>query len=115
MDSFQGISPETGPLEQPRKTENRVVPESTDMKWVREKANVDRIACPWVIKKFVDPEAVVMFVPANQVLKKAKEENAISFDAPGAELTHYEAEGKDYISLMRLSRNTGCKTQLCWS
>lgn len=69
------------------------------MKWVtREKAKVDRIACPWLIKKFVDPQAELLFVPADRVLEVAKEEGAISYDAPGAELTHFRADGKDYVS-----------------
>ena len=69
------------------------------MKWVtREKAKVDRIACPWLIKKFVDPQAELLFVPADRVLEVAKEEGAISYDAPGAELTHFKADGKDYVS-----------------
>ncbi len=61
------------------------------MKWVtREKAKVDRIACPWLIKKFVDPEAEFLFVPAEQVLKVAQEQNAIPFDVPEVELGHHE-------------------------
>ena len=69
------------------------------MKWVtREKAKVDRIACPWLIKRFVDPDADFLFVPADRVLETAKKENAISFDAPGAELTHYKEDGRDYVS-----------------
>ncbi len=69
------------------------------MKWVtREKAKVDRIACPWLIKKFVDPEAEFLFVPADTVFEVAKREGALPFDAPGAELTHYRQGGKDYVS-----------------
>ncbi|MFY3739671.1 MAG: hypothetical protein HMLIMOIP_000090 [Candidatus Nitrosomirales archaeon] len=50
------------------------------MKWVtREKAKVDRIACPWLIKKFVDPQAEFLFVPADKVMEVAKEQNAIRF------------------------------------
>lgn len=59
------------------------------MKWVtREKAKVDRIACPWLIKNFIDKEAEFLFVPEDQVLAVAKKENAISFDAPNAKFTH---------------------------
>lgn len=59
------------------------------MKWVtREKAKVDRIACPWLIKNFIDKEAEFLFVPEDQVLAVAKKQNAISFDAPNAKLTH---------------------------
>jgi hypothetical protein len=63
------------------------------MKWVtREKAHVDRIACPWLIKKFVDPQAELLFVPADKVLEVAKREGAISYDAKGADLTHVGEE-----------------------
>ena len=69
------------------------------MKWVtREKAKVDRVACPWLIRKFVDPQAEFLFVPADQVLKVAKREHAIPFDAPGAELTHYKEGGSERVS-----------------
>lgn len=63
------------------------------MKWVtRENANVDRIACPWLIKRFVDPEAEFLFVPRDRVLKVAEREGAHSFDAPGAEYTHTDGK-----------------------
>jgi hypothetical protein len=69
------------------------------MKWVtREKAKVDRIACPWVISRFVDKDPVFLFVPKEKVLETAKKENAIAFDTPGAELFHYEENGKEYVS-----------------
>jgi hypothetical protein len=64
-----------------------------EMKWVtREKAKVDRIACPWLIKRFVDPEAEFLFVPADRVLQVAKERNAVPFDAPNVELGHHGEE-----------------------
>lgn len=60
------------------------------MKWVtREKAKVDRIACPWLIKKFVDSKPEFLFVPADRVLEVAKEGNAIPFDIPNIELGHH--------------------------
>jgi hypothetical protein len=60
------------------------------MKWVtREKAKVDRIACPWLISRFVDPEAVFLFVPLDKVMEVAKRENATPFDVEGAELGHH--------------------------
>lgn len=63
------------------------------MKWVtRENANVDRIACPWLIKRFVDPEAEFLFVPRDRVLKVAEREGAHSFNAPGAEYTHTDGK-----------------------
>ena len=59
------------------------------MKWVtREHPHTDRIACPWLIKKFIDPGAEIVYVPRDQVLDYAKREDAISFDAPGAKYTH---------------------------
>ncbi len=64
------------------------------MKWVtREKAKVDRIACPWLIKNFIDKDAQFRFVPEGQVLAVAKKEQATSFDAPNAKFTH-TADGK---------------------
>ncbi len=62
---------------------------SGEMKWVtRENANVDRVACPWLIKRFIDPEAEFLFVPRDQVLEVAEREAAHSYDAAGAEYTH---------------------------
>lgn len=59
------------------------------MKWItRQNAKVDRIACPWLIQKFVDPEAIFLFVPADQVGAVAAAEGAIPYDVPGAELGH---------------------------
>ena len=69
------------------------------MKWVtREKARVDRIACPWLIRKFVDPDAEFLYVPKERVLEVAKDGRAIPFDTPGAELFHYEEGGNEYVS-----------------
>src|SRR6266540_4220576 len=59
------------------------------MKWVtREKARVDRIACPWLITRFIDKEPTFLFVPARDVLAVAKQEEAIPYDVPGVELGH---------------------------
>jgi len=53
------------------------------MKWItRENITVDRVACPWLIRRFVDPEAQFLFVSESQLLETAKRENAIPFDAP---------------------------------
>ncbi|EQD30888.1 rhodanese domain protein [mine drainage metagenome] len=69
------------------------------MKWItREKARVDRIACPWLIRKFVDPEAEFLYVPRERVMEVAKQEGAIPFDIPGAELHHFEEKGREFIS-----------------
>jgi hypothetical protein len=59
------------------------------MKWVtRERPKTDRIACPWLIKNFIDPEAEFLYVPADRVLEVAEREGAYSYDAPGARYTH---------------------------
>lgn len=60
------------------------------MKWItRERARVDRIACPWLISRFIDPKPQFLFVPANQVLEAAKREDAIPYDIPNVELGHH--------------------------
>ena len=57
------------------------------MKWItREKARVDRIACPWLISRFIDPEATFLFVPSDQVLRVADREGATPYDVPDVEL-----------------------------
>ena len=61
------------------------------MKWItRERPKIDRIACPWLIKRFVDTDAEIIYVPFDQVLVKANELHAIPFDIPGVEYSHYE-------------------------
>lgn len=61
------------------------------MKWVtRSHVHVDRVACPWLITRFVDNQAEFLFVPKSQVDRVAKEADAIAFDAPGAELGHQD-------------------------
>lgn len=63
------------------------------MKWItRERVKVDRVACPWLIKKFVDPDAEFLFVPAGQVTEIAAREGAIPYDVEGAELGHHGGE-----------------------
>jgi hypothetical protein len=85
------------------------------MKWVtRERPKTDRIACPWLIKNFIDPDAEFLYVPADQVLAVAEHEGAHSYDAPGAEYTHrdglcsFEVLLEDYsvedLALARLAR-----------
>ena len=60
------------------------------MKWItRERPKIDRIACPWLIKRFIDKESEFIYVPFDQVILKAKELNATPFDIPGVEFTHY--------------------------
>ncbi len=63
------------------------------MKWVtRERPKTDRIACPWLIRRFVDPDAEILYVPSDRVLAVAAEEGARSFDARGAEFTHRDGK-----------------------
>ena len=69
------------------------------MKWItREHPRIDRIACPWLIKRFIDPEADFFYVPFNDVKEKAQQLNAIAFDIPDVEFTHYKDQCTfDYI------------------
>jgi hypothetical protein len=61
------------------------------MKWVtREDAKVDRIACPWLIRRFIDAQAEFLFVPASNVMEVAARDGAIPFDVKGAELGHVD-------------------------
>ena len=61
------------------------------MKWItRENVKVDRVACPWLIRKFVDPAAEFLFVAPEKVLAIAAKENAVPFDVPGVELGHHD-------------------------
>jgi hypothetical protein len=59
------------------------------MRWVtRERPKIDRIACPWLVARFIDPAAEFLFVPAHTVQRVAEECGAIPYDIPGAELGH---------------------------
>ena len=59
------------------------------MKWVtRERPKIDRLACPWLIQRFIDAEAEIQYVPAAKVLAVAETQGAIAFDVPGVELSH---------------------------
>lgn len=63
------------------------------MKWItREHVMVDRVACPWLIRKFIDPQAEFLFVPTEKVMEIAQKENATPFDCRGVELGHHEKE-----------------------
>ena len=58
-------------------------------RWItRERPKIDRIACPWLIRRFIDPDAEILFVPTGVVLTTAAREGAVAFDIPGAPLTH---------------------------
>ena len=63
------------------------------MKWItREHPKIDRIACPWLIKKFIDADAEIIYAPFEMVISKGEEMNAIPFDIAGVEYTHYKDE-----------------------
>ena len=82
------------------------------MRWVtRERAKVDRIACPWLISRFVDREAEFIFVPADRVRKVAEEQGATPFDTPGVELTHYREGNTEYVSFDAIIKKYGLKDQ----
>jgi hypothetical protein len=78
------------------------------MKWItREKVKVDRVACPWLIKKHVDPSAEFYFVPAEQVIAESERLDAIPFDVPGVELGHHgkECSFEAIVKKYKLSRD----------
>jgi hypothetical protein len=76
------------------------------MKWVtREKARVDRIACPWLISRFIDRDAQFLFVPASEVADTAAREGATPFDVPGVELGHHGDQCSFDALLDRFSLN----------
>lgn len=61
------------------------------MKWItRSHVHVDRVACPWLITRFIDNEAEFLFVPVSQIEQAARENDAIPFDAPAVELGHHD-------------------------
>jgi hypothetical protein len=63
------------------------------MKWItRERVKVDRVACPWLIKKFIDPKAEFLFVPTGEVMAVAEREGAIPYDVSNVELGHHGKE-----------------------
>ena len=89
------------------------------MKWItRSHVHVDRVACPWLIMRFVDNEAEFLFVPASSLAEAAEREGAIPFDAPGVELGHrdgkcsfetiVEVYGLKDPALLLLARIVGC-------
>ena len=60
------------------------------MKWItRERPKIDRIACPWLIRRFIEPEAQFLYVPANKVVEVAEDEGGIPYDIPGVEFSHF--------------------------
>ena len=74
------------------------------MKWItREHANVDRVACPWLIKRFVDQDAAFLYVPADQVMAVAEREGATPYDVPNVELGH--VDGRCSFESIMLTHN----------
>jgi len=77
------------------------------MKWItRERVKVDRVACPWLIRKFVDPAAEFLFVPAEQVMAVAEREGATPYDVTGVELGHHGKECS-FEAIVKKQRLTG--------
>jgi hypothetical protein len=74
---------------------------SRPTRWVtRERPKIDRIACPWLIRRFIDPEAVILYVPTEQVFAAAERERAVAFDIPGAEFSH-EGEACSFDTFLK--------------
>src|SRR5438270_1703609 len=72
------------------------------MKWVtRERPKIDRIACPWLIARFIDREPEFLFVPPGEVLATARDRNAIPYDVPDVELTHVGHVIRDGVAIAR--------------
>ncbi len=75
------------------------------MKWVtRERAKVDRIACPWLIQRFIDPGAEFLYVPKEQVAEVARAQSAIPYDTPEAEIRHFREGDEEFVSFDALLR-----------
>jgi rhodanese-related sulfurtransferase len=76
-------------------------PKGASTRWVtRERPKIDRIACPWIVSRFVDPEAKFLYVPANRVLEAAKAQDAIPYDIPGVHFSH-EGERCSFDAFVR--------------
>lgn len=75
------------------------------MKWItREHVKVDRVACPWLIKKFIDPNAEFHFVPADQVMLEAQRLGAVPFDVPGVELLGHKGKECSFEAILKKHR-----------
>jgi hypothetical protein len=83
------------------------------MKWItREQVKVDRVGCPWLIKKFVDPNAEFYFVPSERVISEAERLGAVPFDVPGVELGHHGKECSFEAILKKYNLNRDPALQL---
>ena len=84
------------------------------MKWItREKVKVDRVACPWLIKKFVDKDAEFVFVPADRVMAEATRLDAIPYDVKDVELGHHGKECS-FEAILKNYKLTGDPLWCCW-
>jgi hypothetical protein len=80
------------------------------LRWVtRERAKVDRIACSWLIRKFIDKDAQFIFAPNGKVTEIARSEGAIPFDVPGVELSHYSENGTERVTFDALIKKYDLK------
>jgi hypothetical protein len=83
------------------------------MKWVtRERPKIDRIACPWLISRFIDPKAEILYVPKDQVLSVAEATGAIPFDVPGVELGHVKDQCSFDAFIKKFSLNDPALSRL---
>jgi hypothetical protein len=87
------------------------------LKWVtRKKAKVDRVACAWLIRKFVDKNAEFIFASEDKVIETAKNEGGVPFDVKGVELTHYQQDGIEHVTfdaiLQKYGLNDGALLEL---
>lgn len=82
------------------------------MRWItRERPKIDRIACPWLIRKFVDPDAEFIYVPADQVIEQSRKLKATPFDVAGVEYTHYDDQCTfDYVIKKHKLKDPALKT-----
>jgi hypothetical protein len=82
------------------------------MKWItRENPKIDRIACPWLIKRFIDSDAEIIYVPFDKVMGEAKRQKAIPFDVPDVEYSHYNDRCTfDYFILKHKLNDPALKT-----
>ena len=79
------------------------------MKWVtRSHVHVDRVACPWLITRFIDNEAEFLFVPASQIEQVVQETGAIPFDALGVELGHVDGRCSFESIILKCDTLSGC-------
>jgi hypothetical protein len=69
--------------------------------WVtRERVKVDRVSCPWLVRRFIDPQARFLFVPADEVIETAEREGGFPYDVPGVELGHHGKECS-FVAIMK--------------